>query len=507
MKRTALLSVWDKEGLVPLARRLHQAGWELIASGGTAREIEKAGLDVTPVEAITGEPPLFQGRVKTLHPAIHAGILAPDTPEARGQLREKGWPKIDLVAVNLYPFRKMREEKDLAREQLIEFIDIGGAALLRAAAKNYRRVSALCDPGDYPEDLAVLEDENFREKLAAKVFTVTAAYDASISRCFESGGDGEDNACTRVLTLHPALELRYGENPHQPAAFYAVRPGGSPLGGRLLAGKALSYNNLLDVESAWRAVQRFRRPAVVVAKHTSPCGVAAAETAAQALPLAVASDPVSAFGSVIAVNRKVDGEFVRTLEDLFVECLAAPGFTDQARGLLVDRENLRLLGIPPVDPPSGELRSIPGGYLFQSTDRGDPPGKADWRVVTDRQPTARENAILRFAWKAIMDVKSNAVLLADQDGDSTFTVGIGGGQPNRVDCVRLAGKRAEERSMGSVLASDAFFPFPDGIRLAGELGVTAVVQPGGSIRDREVIQEANRQEMALVFTGTRHFRH
>lgn len=504
MSKTALLSVWDKRRLVPWANKLQKAGWQLIASGGTSRTLQEAGLDVTPIQVITGEPELFQGRVKTLHPAIHAGILAPDDEQARSHLRNKGWPRIDLIAVNLYPFQEVIQDPSSTRNQAIEHIDIGGSALLRAAAKNYQRVSVLCDPDDYPEDLSRLDDLGFREKMAGKTFAVTAAYDSAVSRYFQ----GKDHIPTpRTLVLYPGLTLRYGENPHQQASFYPDHPEGTPLAGLLLAGKALSYNNLLDLECAWRAVQRFQHPAVAVVKHASPCGIAEAASAARALSLAVTTDPVSAFGSVIASSRPVNDKFVTALEDLFVECLAAPEFSDRARSLLSERANIRLLQIPSGVLPPEEYRSIPGGFLAQTVDRGDPGRSSDWQVVTERSPSGRDLESLRFAWKAVMDVKSNAVLLADAQGEDHFTVGIGGGQPNRVNCVHLAGKRAGARAEGSVLASDAFFPFPDGIQLAGSLGVTAVVQPGGSIRDQEVIQEANRQKIAMVFTGTRHFRH
>lgn len=504
MKRTALLSVWDKTGLLSLAAKLLEADWELLATGGTARHLRDSGLQVTRVEQITGEPELFQGRVKTLHPAVHAGILAPDNEQARSQLRNKGWPRIDLVAVNLYPFQEVIQDLTSTRDQAIEHIDIGGSALLRAAAKNYQRVSVLCDPDDYPEDLSRIDDLVFREKMAGKTFAVTAAYDSAVCRYFQ-GKDHIPNP--RTLVLYPGLTLRYGENPHQQASFYPDHPGGTPLGGLLLAGKALSYNNLLDLECAWRAVQRFQHPAVAVVKHASPCGIAEAASASQALSLAAATDPVSAFGSVIASSRPVNAEFVTALENLFVECLAAPEFSDRARSLLNERANVRLLQIPAGVLPPEEYRSLPGGFLAQTMDPGDPGRSSDWQVVTERSPSGRELESLRFAWKAVMDVKSNAVLLANARGEDHFTVGIGGGQPNRVNCVRLAGERAGARAEGSVLASDAFFPFPDGIQLAGRLGATAVVQPGGSIRDQEVIQEANRLGMVMVFTGTRHFRH
>lgn len=503
--KTALLSVWDKTGLVMLANRLASAGWRLIASGGTARALEAAGLAVTTVEGITGEPEMLGGRVKTLHPAIHAGLLARATAEDLAELRARGWPVIDLAVVNLYPFEQVIADPRTTLAEAVENIDIGGVALLRAAAKNFSRVAVLCDPADYPDDLAVLEDPDHRLRLAHKAFALAARYDAAIEGYF-AALRGEDAPLR--LTLYPALPLRYGENPHQKAVFYSPQPGGAPLNGRLLQGKPLSYNNVLDLDSAWSAVTRFAEPAVVVVKHASPCGIAVAPRAEDALGPAIASDPVSAYGGVIATNREVNAPFVAGLGDLFVECIAAPSFSQEARALLAGRKNLRLLQVP-SDAPRGrhELRSVEGGYLWQERDLGDPPDAPAWRVVSQRAPTEAEMAALRFAWQAVQPLKSNAVLLARAEEGRAFTVGIGSGQPNRADCVRIAGQRAGERAVGSVLASDAFFPFPDGVQVAAGLGVTAIVQPAGSVRDAEVIAAADALGLALVFTGVRHFRH
>jgi len=505
MTKTALLSVWDKQGLVPLARLLQEDHWQLIASGGTAQTLEEAGINVTPVQEITGQPPLFDGRVKTLHPAIHAGILAPDSTSAREELKRQGWAAIDLVVVNLYPFQETARHNDSGHDQVLEHIDIGGVALLRAAAKNYQRVGVLPDPEDYPRALQELDKEEFRYRMAFKAFSITTAYDEAIARYFRDRSQLQELS---TITLYPGQPLRYGENPHQEAAFLAREPGGTPFNGTLLSGKPLSYNNLLDLEGAWRTVNRFQEPAVAIIKHTSPCGVAVAEEVSRAFKWALASDSTSAFGSVIASNRPIHSPFVEAVGDLFVECIMAPDFSPDALQTLSRNENLRLFQTSQDQLLlNAEYRSLPGGFLRQAPDRGFQEGETGWNVVTKRAPTEQEQTALRFAWKAVMDVKSNAVLLAKARGKDRYTVGIGGGQPNRVDCVRMAGQRAGDRAPGSVLASDAFFPFPDGIRMAAEMGVSAVIQPGGSIRDEEITKEANQQGMAMIFTGHRHFRH
>jgi phosphoribosylaminoimidazolecarboxamide formyltransferase/IMP cyclohydrolase len=503
--RRALLSVWDKTGLVELAELLYRAGWQLTASGGTARVLAGAGFSVTPVSVLTGEPEMLGGRVKTLHPAVHAGLLARDIEEDMAALAERGWAPIDLVAVNLYPFADVVARPNSTLQEAVEHIDIGGVALLRAAAKNFARVTVLSNPEDYPTDLAVIDDEGFRLRMAHKAFATTASYDATIR-----GYLGELMGVEEPLqlALHPVQRLRYGENPHQEGTLYSTRPGGTPLGGRLLQGKPLSYNNLLDLDAAWRTVAAFDEPAVVVVKHCSPCGVATAPVAEQAVAPAIASDPVSAFGSVIACNRQVDEALVERIGELFVECVVATDFTQNALARLAQRPGLRVLQIPAdVKPERYELRSIVRGYLGQNADTGDPPDAGMWRIVTKRAPTDSEMADLVFAWKACQFVKSNAILLADSQGQVRFSVGIGGGQPNRVDCVRIAGKRAGERATNAVLASDAFFPFPDGVEVAAELGVSAIVQPGGALRDELVIAAADANGLAMVFTGVRHFRH
>lgn len=503
--RTALLSVWDKTGLVELGANLHAAGWRLIASGGTARALSGAGLPVTHVSEMTGESEMLGGRVKTLHPAIHAALLARDTQPDRATLAARGWAPIDLVVVNLYPFEEVISRPDVRLEEAIEHIDIGGVALLRAGAKNFERVTVLSDPADYPDDVNLIDQADFRLHMAHKAFACTARYDTAIQAYFASLTGAPDSL---HLALYRVQELRYGENPHQQAAFYSPRPDGTPLGGELLQGKPLSYNNLLDLDAAWRAAQAFEEPAVVVVKHNSPCGIATAPSPELALGPAIQSDPVSAFGSVIACNREIDAAFIEGLGKLFVECIAAPEFTAEALAQLAERKGLRALRMPSGnDAEDYELRSIVGGFLQQSIDRGDPTDAPAWRAVSQRPPTEAEWADLQFAWKACQFVKSNAVLLAGSQDQVRFTVGIGGGQPNRVDCVRIAGERAAGRAKNAVLASDAFFPFPDGVEAAAAMGVSAIVQPGGALRDEKVIAAADAHGLTMVFTGVRHFRH
>lgn len=503
---TALFSLSDKTGLPDFAHALHELGWDFLASGGTARVLRQAGLPVTDVADYTGSPEILGGRVKTLHPAVSGGILARDTHADGEDLVRIGARPIDLVVCNLYPFAETIAKDDATLDDAVEKIDIGGVTLIRAAAKNFARVTVLTDTIDYPAVLAALQKKGetslaLRRRLAEKAFAHTQAYDRAIA-AYLSGDQ------SLQLQLYALQSLRYGENWHQDAVLYGYKPGDGPLGGKLLQGKQLSYNNLLDLDGAWRAVVSFNAPAAVVVKHVSPCGVATAPQVEQAIGPAIASDPVSAFGSVIASNRPVNAAFVEEIGDLFVECIIAPEFCQDARQLLANKKNVRLLEMPDTDiQPSHEWRSIVRGALRQHIDLGDPLDAPDWRVVTQRKPDEAEMEALRFAWQAVQPVKSNAILLAKRDVDTFFTVGIGGGQPNRVDCVRIAGWRAGERAAGSALASDAFFPFPDGVQAAADLGVTALIQPGGSRGDEDVIAAADQLGLAMVFTGVRHFRH
>jgi phosphoribosylaminoimidazolecarboxamide formyltransferase/IMP cyclohydrolase len=500
--------VYDKTGIVALAQALSRQGVGLIASGGTACVLYEAGISVQAVGDVTGTPEILDGRVKTLHPAIHSGLLSRRTPADRWELESHGWQEIDLVVVNLYPFEEQTRDPGAEPADVIEQIDIGGVALLRAAAKNFAHVVVVCDPADYARVLGEIRrrgsvSSEIRRQLAAKAFAVTAMYDAAIWHwAIRDALSGEEQPLPEklLLGLHKWTDLRYGENPHQRAALYAPPGVRGPLGGALLQGKSLSYNNLLDLDAAWRAAAAFEEPAVVIVKHLSPCGIACAETLAKAFPLALAGDPESAFGGVIAVNEPFDSATAKLLGDLFVEAVAAPAFTSGAREVLQTRENCRVLRIGEGIDDALDIRGIRGGLLAQERDPGD---RAGWQVVTERVPREDEMAGLRFAWKAVAHVKSNAIVLAC----GRAAVGIGGGTPSRVDAVRLAIAKAGERTGGAVMASDAFFPFPDGVELAAEAGVTAVAQPGGSVRDQQVIKAADRLGVAMCFTGVRHFRH
>jgi len=503
----ALLSVYDKTGLLDLARRLTAHGVELIASGGTARALQSAGVICTPVETVTGFPEILGGRVKTLHPAVHGGILARRTPEHLADLARHGLNPIDLVVCNLYPFSQTVARPGVSEAEAIEEIDIGGVTLLRAAAKNFESVTVGCDPADYGEIAAQVEQNadvplTMRRRLALKAFRHTAAYDAAIARYLGAQIEGRD-ALPAVLTLTADLVqmLRYGENPHQRAGFY--RWTDTPVTLIQVSGeKEMSYNNYLDLDAAWSMAQEFARPTVAIIKHNNPCGLACADTLAQAYRLAFAADPVSAFGSVIAVNRPLDRATVEALGSLFVEVLAAPAFTDDALAALKRKPGLRAVEVKTESNFPWLLRSIGGGLLVQSPDDSTEPA-SNWRVVTQRSPTASEWNDLEFAWKVGKHVKSNAIVFARD----SQVVGIGAGQMSRVDSVFLAARKAGDRAQGAVVGSDAFFPFPDGIEAAAAAGCTAIVQPGGSLRDAEAIAAADRLGLAMCFTGVRHFRH
>jgi len=511
--KRALLSVSDKQGLVELGRGLVDLGWKLIASGGTGRVLRQAGIAVQDVADLTGFPEALGGRVKTLHPVIHAGILAKATEADMRELDDRGIAPIDLVVVNLYPFESTVARGDVTIEEAIEEIDIGGVALLRAAAKNFKRVGVITCPADYPSVLAELQgtgslSEETRRNLALKAFEHTASYDVAISRYLASQGFApiEDLFPGQViLGARRQQVLRYGENPHQEAALYAFGGTEGPLGGRLLQGKPLSYNNILDLDSAWRIIASFDEPTVAILKHMNPCGLASGASLVEAFPVALAGDPVSAFGSVLSVNRVFGEDVAIALGSLFVEAIVAPGFTSEAVSYLAQhKKNCRLVDMSEATgvPLPWEVRSVWCGLLLQEQDecRDDPTA---WKVASRREPTEDERAALEFGWKVVSHVKSNAILLCGPKA----VYGVGAGQMSRVDAVRLAIAKAGEKAQGSVLASDAFFPFPDGIEEAAAAGVTAVIQPGGSMRDEEVISAVERLGLTMIFTGRRHFRH
>jgi phosphoribosylaminoimidazolecarboxamide formyltransferase/IMP cyclohydrolase len=518
----ALLSVSDKTGLVPFAQALSARGWTLLSTGGTARALRDAGLPVTEVSELTGHPEMMDGRVKTLHPAVHAGLLgrrahARDVAEMTAQ----GYAPIDLVAVNLYPFRETVAKPGVTREEAIENIDIGGPSMLRSAAKNHESVWVVVDPADYDRVLDALDapaDEGLRlrRELAIRVYAHTSAYDGAITDFLTRSADatpaaGGDFPARVELALARVQDLRYGENPDQGAAFYRDASG-APRGlaaMRQLHGKELSFNNLIDLDAALLAVSAWEGTglaACAIIKHTTPCGIAVGADAAEAYDRALRTDSTSAFGSVIAFNVPVTEQAAVLLRPNFVEAIVAPGFVEGALRMLTEKKNLRLVEMPSA-PASGELdfKRVHGGFVVQQRLAMSFPEEG-WRVVTERAPDEAEWADLRFAWRAVATVKSNAILLA-RDG---MALGIGAGQMSRVDSSRIAVLKAQENGFdlaGAALASDAFFPFRDGVDAAARAGVRAIIQPGGSVRDEETIAAANEHGVAMVFTGRRLFRH
>jgi phosphoribosylaminoimidazolecarboxamide formyltransferase/IMP cyclohydrolase len=544
----AVISVYNKTGIAEFARALTRAGAEIVSTGGTAKLLRDAGVKVRDVSELTGWPEMLGGRVKTLHPKVHGGILfrrgrAEDREEARAQ----GLSAVDVVVVNLYPFEATAERPNVTVEELIENIDIGGPAMVRSAAKNFESVAVVTDPGDYASLAAELEEQSTgkssdgawslatRLRLAQKAFAATAHYDGAIATELERlavSGDRvtleerrvPDASAEAVRTqpgtqlpaqLHIALALhaalRYGENPHQQAALYIPvgRVAMGLAGARQMQGKGLSYNNLVDLDAAWDLAQEFKAPAAVIVKHNNPCGTAEHESLVEAYRQALACDPVAAFGGVLAFNRPLDAETAAEVARLFVECIVAPGYAAGAREALGGKKNVRLMEIAPKATRGQaeaetelELKRISGGVLVQEPDRRalDP---AELKTATKRAPTSDEVAAMLFAWKVAKHVKSNAIVFAR----SGRTMAVGAGQMSRVDAVKIAVMKAVESLVGTVVASDAFFPFPDGVEEAARAGATAVIQPGGSVRDAEVIAAADRLGVAMVFTGVRHFRH
>jgi phosphoribosylaminoimidazolecarboxamide formyltransferase/IMP cyclohydrolase len=508
----ALISVSDKTGLEELARGLVGLGVEIISTGGTQKALKEAGVPVTGISEVTGFPEILDGRVKTLHPSVHGGILAiRDREEHLRQMEENGIQPIDLVVVNLYPFRQTIARPGATLEEAVENIDIGGPAMIRAAAKNYRFVTVVVDPTDYEAVLKEIGErgvttEETRLRLAAKAFSHTAYYDSMISGYLRKL-TGEAFPEQLTVPLEKQQSLRYGENPHQKAAFYRepLVAAGTLANAKQLHGKELSYNNINDASAALELVREFAEPAVAVIKHTNPCGVAAGQTIAEAFRKAYEADPVSIFGGIVATNRPVDAETAALLKGIFLEIVLAPSFTPEALEILTTKKNLRLLETGDhLEAGSSSLRiqSVSGGALVQEADTMS-LRREDCRVVTERAPSEEEWEQLLFAWKVVKHVKSNAIVLARD----FRTIGVGAGQMNRVGAAEIAIRQAGELAKGSFMASDAFFPMRDTVERAAEAGITAIIQPGGSIRDEESIEEANRRGIAMVFTGIRHFRH
>jgi phosphoribosylaminoimidazolecarboxamide formyltransferase/IMP cyclohydrolase len=489
----AILSVSDKTGIVDLARALSAKGVEILSTGGTAKHLADNGIPVTPIAQWSGAPEILGGRVKTLTPKVFGAILHDRANAGHlADVQRLDIPPIDLVVVNLYPFEQTIAKEGVTIEEAIEQIDVGGPSMLRAAAKNHRHVLPLCDPSLYDEFLREFEDgaisNEFRLKCAVRVFEKTSTYDATIA-AFLGRGD------RLTLSLEKFQDLRYGENPHQTAGFY-VRAGEKPFA--QLQGKELSYNNLLDLDSALRLANAFGEPAAAIIKHTNPCGVARRDTLANALRAAIEADPISAFGGIVGANRPFDGDSARAIADLFLEVIVAPSFDEEALAILAKKKNLRLVTTN-VPRAENDLRSAAGGLLIQSPDRI--ASRDSWKAVTERQPTAEEMNGLEFAWIICAHVKSNAIVLTDE----AQSVGVGAGQMSRVDAAKVAIMKATRRA--PFAASDAFFPFRDGLDVLADAGVRAIIQPGGSVRDAEVIEAANERGLVMVFTGERHFRH
>lgn len=511
----ALLSVSDKTGIVDLARSLHDRGIEVISTGGTASAVADAGIPVLAVADVTGVPEMLDGRVKTLHPAIHGGLLARlELPEHRQQLQHAGIAPISILVSNLYPFEKTVASNGRGDANIVEQIDIGGPAMVRAGAKNFDHVYVVTRPDDYEALLNVLdaspEDQQaFRKALAAKAFGHVSTYDSLVSSWLQD--DSEQFPAELSIGLRLAAIPRYGENPQQHAAAYRRLKPGTPETGILdagrIAGQELSFNNYLDADAAWQAVQLFSDPAVAIVKHMVPCGLAVRDRLSDAYDSAFAGDPVSAFGGIVALNRTVDEPTAAVMRKIKLDIIIAPDFEETALTILRKKKNTRILKLPNrrPDEPHGtqlDVRTIGGGMLVQTPDT-QADDSAQWTVVTKRAPTSQQFADMTFAWQVARLVKSNAIVFAKNNA----IVGLGAGQPNRLESVAIAARKAGSSAEGAAMASDAFFPFPDGIETAVEAGVSAVIQPGGSMRDNVVIEAANEAEIAMMFTGTRHFRH
>src|SRR5579862_9085519 len=516
----ALLSVTDKTGLVDFARKLAAMNVELISTGGTARLLRDSGISVKDISDLTGFPEMLDGRVKTLHPKVHGGILhRRENPKHVAAVKEHGIQPIDMVVVNLYAFEKTAAKPGVAFEELVENIDIGGPSMIRSAAKNFHDVAIVTSPADYDSIAAELQRDGgklsheTKWRLAQKAFATTAAYDSAIASTLERISPAKVDLQSESgfpanlrFSFHKTLDLRYGENPHQKAAMYSDGSGQGVANARQLQGKELSYNNIVDLRAAWDLAQEFtgkdfEEPAVAIIKHTNPCGTATGKTLAEAYMRALECDPVSAFGGVIGVNRPIDAEAAEEMHKLFLEVIAAPAFDEAAKAKFASKKNLRLVEVVPATQ-KWILKNVSGGMLLQDADNR-PLQDVDLKVVTQRAPTPEETRALLFAWKICKHVKSNAIVYA-RDGQ---TVGVGAGQMSRVDAAKLGAMKAQLPLKGTVAASDAFFPFPDGVEEIAKAGATAIIQPGGSQRDAEVIAAADRLGLAMLFTGVRHFRH
>jgi phosphoribosylaminoimidazolecarboxamide formyltransferase/IMP cyclohydrolase len=514
----ALLSVTDKSGLVDFAHQLAALSVELISTGGTAKLLRDSSIPVKDISELTGFPEMLDGRVKTLHPKVHGGILhIRDNPQHRAAIAEHAIQPIDMVVVNLYAFEKTASKPGVEFHDIIENIDIGGPSMVRSAAKNFLDVAIVTSPSDYEAIAKELQANGgwlslqTKWRLAQKAFATTAAYDSAIASTLEriappevgkpAPATEEGFPATLRLSFNKAFDLRYGENPHQKAALYSDGSGKGVANGKQLQGKELSYNNIVDLQAAWDLAQEFEEPVVAIIKHTNPCGTAIAPTLSDAYKRALECDPVSAFGGVIGVNRPIDASTATEMAKLFLEVIAAPGFDAAAREIFATKKNLRLVEVVPMEQ-KWVLKNVSGGVLLQDNDMR-PLTDAELKVVSERKPTEQEMRDLLFAWKVCKHVKSNAILYA-RNGQST---GVGAGQMSRVDSARIGAMKSLLGIRGSVAASDAFFPFPDGVEVIAEAGATAIIQPGGSVRDQEVIDTANKLGLAMVLTGVRHFRH
>jgi phosphoribosylaminoimidazolecarboxamide formyltransferase / IMP cyclohydrolase len=515
----AILSVTDKSGLVDFAQKLAEVGVELVSTGGTAKLLRESGIAVKDVSALTGFPEMLDGRVKTLHPKIHGGILHRRGDSGhRTAVAEHEIPAIDMVVVNLYAFEKTAAKPGVGFDELIENIDIGGPSMIRSAAKNFQDVTVVTSPEDYRaigDELLRTRGSLSREtnwRLAQKAFATTAAYDAAIASTLEQISDEADSGVAGAnkaggfpenlrLSFRKTADLRYGENPHQKAAMYKDSSGFGVANANQVQGKGLSYNNIVDLQAAWDLAQEFEEPVCAIIKHTNPCGTANGKTLAEAYVRALECDPVSAFGGVIGVNRTVDAAAANEMAKLFLEVIAAPAFDEEAKAIFASKKNLRLVEVP-AGTQKWVFKNVSGGMLVQDADLHQ-VSDSDLKVVTKRPPTQEEKRALVFAWRVCKHVKSNAILYA-RDGQ---TVGVGAGQMSRVDSCKIGAMKAQLPLKGTVAASDAFFPFPDGVEEIAKAGATAIIQPGGSVRDQEVIEAADRLSLAMIFTGIRHFRH